>query len=140
MASVKGTNMTLITGGGGANDFVDVGAVGGRVRLAMDVYEAAALGIGSDIHIARLPKGARLLPQSCIVSDALGAGVTLEVGDGTDTDKFMAATVNNTANLQTFMKRIDGSDELTDVTDIYITTGAGAATGTIRSFIFYTMD
>ena len=114
---------------------------GGRVRCQMDVYEADGLEAGSTIEIARIPSGARVLPVSCIAADALGAGVTLAAGDETTADKYLAATVMNTAHLVTRFNAVDALGvKLAAQEAIRLTTGGAAATGTIRSFVFYTVD
>ena len=58
MASVKGTNFTNIT----ADPIVkiDSGEWSGKMRVQYDTYEASSLASGSDISIARLPKGAKV--------------------------------------------------------------------------------
>ena len=91
MASVKGTNFTNIT----ADPIVkiDSGEWSGKMRVQYDTYEASSLASGSDISVARLPKGAKVYDVA-IHNDALGSGVTLAVGDSADADRYITATVH----------------------------------------------
>lgn len=114
---------------------------GGRVRCQMDVYEADNLASGSTIEIARIPAGARILPISCIAADALGSGVTVAAGDSGTAAKYLAATAMNTAGLVTRFNKVDALGvKLSSQETIKLTTGGAAATGTLRSFVFYTLD
>ena len=59
MASVKATNITNLD----ATPTVlsSAGDVHGSVRVFRDTYEASSLASGSDITVARLPIGARIV-------------------------------------------------------------------------------
>ena len=58
MASVKGTNFTNITADPVVK--IDSGEWSGKMRVQYDTYEASSLASGSDISVARLPKGAKV--------------------------------------------------------------------------------
>ena len=58
MASVKGTNFTNATADPVVN--TDSSEWSGKVRVQYDVYEASSLASGSDISVAKLPKGAKV--------------------------------------------------------------------------------
>ena len=140
MASVKGTNFTNIT----ADPIVkiDSGEWSGKMRVQYDTYEASSLASGSDISIARLPKGAKVY-DVVIHHDALGSGVTLAVGDSADADRYITATAAASAG-KVIMSE-DGAIggvayEQTDETDVLITTGGAAATGTIKCMVFYAVE
>ena len=60
--------------------------------------EASSLASGSDISVARLPKGAKVY-DVVIIHDALGSGVTLKVGDSADDDRYVAATAAANADV-----------------------------------------
>ncbi|BCV03965.1 MAG: hypothetical protein CM15mV76_510 [uncultured marine virus] len=80
MASVKGTNFTNIT----ADPIVkiDSGEWSGKMRVQYDTYEASSLASGSDISVARLPKGAKVYDIVVMHFDALGSDLTtISVGD-----------------------------------------------------------
>lgn len=111
---------------------------GGKKRIRVSKYEAAAMASGSLLYMDKLPKGARLLSGK-LVTDALGAGVTLALGDGTTADRFLAATTCNTANLNTPLtpKIAEVESGLAAEIDMILTSGGGAATGTIILVLEY---
>lgn len=133
MAEFKGVNYTLFAAG----TILDPGNWGSRVQMMYDTYEASSLGTGSTIKMGVLPAGARILPQSMVMTDALGTGVTLAVGDGTTATKFMAATSFASAGSVGFTAIDNLGVRLAADTNIVITTGGGAATGTIKLFLLY---
>ena len=156
MATVYGVNFTKYD----QNDprkMADVAEVGGRMRVQYDTYEASSLGADSTISVARMPKGARVW-EALIIADALGSGHTLALGDSGDADRFITATLFNTANkMVSLTSRPTGTAnaasttasgtgiagigyEYTSETDIIITTADAAITGTIKTAVFYTVD
>ena len=140
MASVKGTNFTNIT----ADPIVkiDSGEWSGKMRVQYDTYEASSLASGSDISVARLPKGAKVYDVA-IHNDALGSGVTLAVGDSADADRYITATAAANAGVISMHNdgAIDGFGfEQTAETDILITTGGAAASGTIKMKVVYAVE
>lgn len=142
MASVLGVNATKAADPSPSN-ILDPGTLGGKVRVLVDSYEAAALAAASDITVGRdLPAGAIVVGVK-ISTDALGAGVTVEVGDSDDSDRYVAA-VDCTAATETDAVLVDGLGYVigTNTGDetILITTGVGAATGTISIVVFYVTE
>ena len=140
MASVKGTNFTNITADPVVK--IDSGEWSGKMRVQYDTYEASSLASGSDISVARLPKGAKVY-DVVIHHDALGSGVTLAVGDSADADRYITATA--AANAGVISMHNDGAIggvgfEQTAETDILITTGGGTATNTIKCMIIYAVE
>jgi hypothetical protein len=140
MASVKGVNFTNIT----STPVVNTASkeAYGKLRVTYDTYEASSLASGSDISVARLPKGATVY-DVVIHHDALGSGVTLAVGDSSDADRYIAATAAATAGKVIMSEdgAIDGfAYEQTAETDVLITTGGGAATGTIKVAVIYSVE
>lgn len=111
---------------------------GGKKRVKISTYEASATASGSLIEMDFLPKGARLLSGK-LVTDALGSGVTITVGDGTTAARFLAATTCNTANLNTPLTPGIAEIEsgLTAETKLILTVGGAAATGTIMLEVEY---
>src|SRR5512140_191760 len=82
-----------------ANQKVDAGKWGARMRLYYDEYEAAALAASSTIYMFLPVKGARWSGFGQLAWDDLGTGNTLAVGTGITaagvaavTDAFLAAT------------------------------------------------
>lgn len=121
---------------------------GGKLRVFHCTYEAAALASGSVIYMAKLPKGAVVVGGlSTLSADALGSGVTLQVGDyysaatsSDDDDRYLAATAYNTANLCNHLGLVDGQAyELAYDADIIVTTGGASATGTIKLTLVVSM-
>ena len=141
MASVKATNITNIDAS--PSVLANAGDVHGAVRVFKDTYEASSLSAGSDITVARLPKGARVVDIH-VKADALGGSVTLAVGDSADADRYITATAMNTANklISLSSDGVIGSIgyEIGDVTDILITTAGATASGTITSVVYYTVS
>ena len=140
MSSVKGTNMTNITATPQVN--ADATQVHGRMRVWYDTYEASSLASGSDITIARLPKGATVYSVD-VMHDALGSGVTLSVGDSGSATRYIGATNAVSAGQLTLSS--DGNIagfgyQNSSETDVLITTGGGTATGTIACAVTYTVD
>lgn len=141
MSSVKGTNITAMDATPSTK--VKSAQVHGRMRVAFDTYEASSLVAGSDITVARLPKGATVY-DVVIVHDALGASSTLKVGDSSDDDRYITATASTAANGKIIMSE-DGviggfGYENTAQTDVIITTAGATITGTIKSAVYYTVD
>ena len=139
---------------------VNVAEHSGRMRVQYDSYEASAVAAAKTIAVARLPKGSRVW-QVIVVADAGGSSTTtLSVGDSTTADRFVSALKMNAANKVSamFPKAVDthnsvdlaggmsgsGIDsfghEYTSETDIIITVGTAAFTGTIKCCIWYTVD
>jgi len=138
MASVKGVYKTKADDG----DAIGQGIVSGRVIRAYDEYEASALASGSDISVGdALPEGATIV-DVVVMADALGASVTLKVGDSTDDDRYISSTAFNTANKRQNANAIDGVGyQVTGTTNqVVVTTGGAAATGTIKVWVLYTVD
>lgn len=140
MASVKGANFTNIT----ATPIVktDSGEAYGKLRVTYDSYEASSLASGSDISVARLPKGAKVY-DVVIHHDALGSGVTLSVGDADGATRYIGATAAATAGKVIMSEdgAIDGFGyEQTAETDVLITTGGGTASGTIKVAVIYAVE
>ena len=139
MASVKGVNFTNIT----ATPVVkaDSSEWHGNLRVQYDSYEASSLAAGSDISVARLPKGAKVY-DVIVHFDALGSGTTLKVGDSADDDRYIAATATTSAGQMSMSQEgaIAGFGyEQTAETDIILTT-AGTATGTIKCAVIYSVE
>lgn len=139
MASVKGVNFTNIT----ATPVVkaDSSEWHGNLRVQYDSYEASSLAAGSDISVARLPKGAKVY-DVIVHFDALGASTTIKVGDSADDDRYIAATATTSAGQMSMSQEgaIAGFGyEQTAETDIILTT-AGTATGTIKCAVIYSVE
>ena len=146
MATVKGVNRTIAD----ATDWdhtLKAGKFGGVVRVMVDTYEASALPSGDVIELGGdLPVGALVL-GGILYYDALGASVTLKVGDVETTGRYLAATAASTAGASV-LNLADGAEfEVTEVptattphSQVLVTVGGASATGTIKLVLFYTTD
>ena len=140
MASVKGVNFTNIT----STPVVNTASkeAYGKLRVTFDEYEASSLASGSDISVARLPKGATVY-EVIVHHDGLGASSTIKVGDSADDDRYIAATSTASAGKLVMSEdgAIDGFGfEQTAETDIILTTGGAAISGTIKVAIMYAVE
>jgi len=149
MASVKGVNITNLD----ATPVVLSSSeeVGGKLRVFYDTYEAVSVASGDDITIARIPANATI-HDVIIKADALGSGVTLKVGDSGDDDRYLSVvgTWNVAGQSQSMSSGSSTGAATTAVTgigyrttastDIKITTGGATASGTIFSWVYYTVD
>lgn len=140
MASVKGANFTNIT----ATPVVkaDSSEWHGNIRVQYDSYEASSLASGSDISVARLPKGAKVY-DVIVHFDALGASSTVSVGDADDADRFITATSTASAGQMSMSQEgaIAGFGyEAPAETDILLTTGGATITGTIKVAVMYSVE
>ena len=149
MASVKSVNITNL-------DSVPVvlsssEEVGGKLRVFYDTYEASSLASGSDITIARIPANATII-DVIVKADALGSGVTLSVGDSASASRYIGVTGTWNVAGQT-QSMLSGSStgapvaavtglgyRTTASSDILITTGGATASGTIYSWVYYTVE
>ena len=149
MASVKSVNITNL-------DSVPVvlsssEEVGGKLRVFYDTYEASSLASGSDITIARIPANATII-DVIVKADALGSGVTLSVGDSASASRYIGVTGTWNVAGQT-QSMLSGSStgapvaavtglgyRTTASSDILITTGGASASGTIYSWVYYTVE
>lgn len=133
MSLVNSVGYTLFA----ASRFVSKNMWNGRVIACLDSYEAAALADGSTISMFRPPKGAKWTGVGKIWSDNLGNNTTLAVGIAGATTKFGAATNHGggsavktelglAADIDAVEYEFDGA------TDVIVTTGTGAGTGTIK--------
>ena len=129
--------------------------LGGRVRIAHGLYEAASLASGDVIELFILPDGARLLEGS-LAHDALGSSTTLSVGYAAHTNAAgtavsAAAAAYKAAAASTSAQKVDilatlalGSGTETDTNEdgvaVTATMGGAAGTGTIEVTIKYAVD
>jgi hypothetical protein len=149
MASVKGTELTNIDATPTIK--VDSEVAGGKLRVFHGTYEAATLASGSDISIARIPTNATI-HDVILKCDALGGSSTLKVGTAADDDLFIAATGTWNVAGQT-QSILAGSStgvpiatitgvghRTTAVTDVIITTGGAAISGSIKCLVIYSVE
>jgi hypothetical protein len=117
----------------------------GRVRVAAGTYTGKSTdAAGTVIRLARLPKGARLLPQSKVYFAAgQGATTTVKVGDEKDDDRYFAAAAPGASAVS---KELDADAltgyVLTEEMYIILTTGVAAlADDVLIGFVlFWVLD
>jgi len=137
MATVNGNNYGNI-GATGDVSLVARGLWNSNILVQCDEYEASSTASGTVINVAYLPKGAKFLGGK-IIHDALGTGVTLQVGDSGDDDRYLAAASAASAGTLN-IEKIDGfQHEMTADTTIFLKTGGATAAGTIKTIIFYSL-
>jgi hypothetical protein len=149
MATVYGVNRTIY------NDptqsaVIDAAKNHGTVHYMYDEYEAAALAGSDVIQVGDvLPDGAVVLDIQ-IDFDDLGAGLTLDVGDSNDVDRYLDGVDTATAAGKVSMRT--ASATIAPITgmgyvvgtnsgdnQIQLTNLGGAATGTIKVNIIYSV-
>jgi hypothetical protein len=142
--TVKGPNVTLLDSTPAI--MPDSSKFHGRLYNQTDTYEAATLTAGSYIAMARLPKGA-VVKDGFVMCDALGASMTVTVGDSFDTDRFLTSIsamqgVGAQNNGCGRFNAIDGIGyKYTCEKDILVCVGdATTATGTITLSITYQLE
>jgi len=141
MSAVKGVNKTIIDAAGASGKLAK-GLADGRVKVMIDTYEAAGLVLGSTIEMGEeLPVGARV-EEIVLHTDNLTNNTTLSVGDSTSAARYYSATDHGAAETIGRIDTIAGRDYVITATtrQILLTTGAGAATGTIELAVYYTAD
>jgi hypothetical protein len=150
MATVYGVNKTKArTPESASSNIVDYGQMKGKLRVMYDSYEASSAAAATIIEMGdRLPKNCTVVGVE-LMTDALGSGVTLIVGDYEDDNRYITATAVNTANLRTRLNAIDGLGYTVDETtatdtgtdrQIILTTAGGTASGTIKVAVYYTQE
>ena len=118
---------------------------GGRVRVVHgSIVPASAYAAGSVIELARLPKGARLLPTSQLHFEAgQGATMTVKVGDSADDDRYLAAVAPGASACSVSLTGNRIADYVLPAEDVIkITTGTAALTSGKKIYfdLFYVMD
>lgn len=112
----------------------------GKVRCAVDTYEADALASGSTIKGPIIPKGAVIVGGQ-LWTDDLSADATISVGISGTAAKYMSAQICTTANQKKEFDQIDALGvELTAEETILLTTGVSAITGTVKVIVFYVRE
>lgn len=112
----------------------------GRVRVWYDSITASAVAVDDTITFARLPKGATVYNVR-ITNAALGAGVTLQVGDSGDDDRYLVATAANAAGVinTTAASIATMPYTTTAVTDLFIKVKGNPANGLIKIVLEYSL-
>jgi hypothetical protein len=70
---------------------------GARLRVITDTWTAVAADVGSTISVARVPKGAVIIPELCSITigtAGMTASTTLQLGDSGDDDRYLSAAAS----------------------------------------------
>ena len=143
MATYQSNVMTKQTGSNAGK--LKPSEFGGRVRVVHgSITPDSAYAAGTVIELARLPKGARLLPISQLHFEAgQGATMTVKVGDSADDDRYFAAAAPgaNAASINLAANAL-GDYTLPAEDVIKVTTGTAALTSgkKIAFDLYYVMD
>lgn len=140
MANVYGVNTTKVNAGTKNGNWVSQGLIKSGLKIMSDSYEAVALAAGQTIGLANLPAGA-VVHGILLYADALGAGVTVTLGDSHTAARYSSAVVCTSA-VAVLADKVDGSGYVIGTnsgdTALLATIGVGAATGTIKVVVLYT--
>ena len=102
---------------------------GGRVRVVHgSIVPDSAYASGSVLELARLPKGARILPISQLHFEAgQSASKTISVGDSGDNDRYFAAKSPGASAVSVALNANVHGDYTLQEEDVIIATVGGAA-------------
>ena len=107
-------------------------------------YEASSLAANSFINLFVLPKGA-VVQNFVVAHDDLGTGLTLDIGDAGDVDRYVDGVSISTSAGSTVGCLVDGigyvigTDTEHDDTLVTAKLLGGAATGTLKVVCYYSM-
>lgn len=142
MATVNGVNYAKAVDPSPGN-IANPGVLGGKVRCITDTYTFAGEVAGTIVNIGQaLPKGAIVVGIE-IANAALGAGVTLVLGDAADDARYSPAVIVCTAAGHSVAMPVGGMNYAitgTNDTVIKLKTGVGAATGMVKVNVFYAVE
>ena len=140
MAQYKGVNATKAADATGDN-IISPGKDKAVLKVMYDTYEASSVAINDTILMGTtLPDGA-VIQAIRVICDDLGTGVTLDVGDSNDDDRYDTAIDVASAASATWCDNIAGHGYVIGTNSgdnqIMLTVEGGSATGTIQISIFY---
>lgn len=140
MAAVKADNVTKYDAGAQGDNAVDQGYVNSEVEVWADEYEASSLAASSTIDIAELPAGAKVQKVE-VYHDDLGTGLTIDVGDSDDADRYIdGADVSSAGKAESNL--VNGAQYVIGTASgdsrVQITTLGSTATGTIKTLVWFT--
>jgi hypothetical protein len=152
MATFYGTNSTIANAPTPAT-ILKPGLLGGNVRCLLDDYTCVGTEVTGDlIHMGyTLPVGAKVIDVTLHVS-ALGTGVTLNVGDAEDDDRYISAVdCSGAVVVRLEAAEIAGRNYEMDKTsstspdtqiiiDVHNATTVLTASATIKLVVLYTVE
>lgn len=131
-------NSTTYAAQEGAKMALSSGIINTSVKVTSGDYVAIAAASGNVINLCKLPKSA-VIHDVIIDTEALGASVTLAVGDSADEDRYIAASAAATAGQLKAGISGKGYRIGTNDGDEILTAkiGGAAATGKIHFTVLY---
>lgn len=120
------------------------GVADATLHCVTTTYEASAAAANTVINLFKLPKDV-VIQNFVVAFDDLGTGVTVDIGDAGDTDRYVdgldVATAAGSAAgiLVDGLGYVIGTDAEHDDTVITATVLGAAATGTIKVACYYSM-
>lgn len=141
MATVNSTTYTAQAAGVIA---LDQGIAAASLHVVTTTYEASSLAANSVINLFYLPKGA-VVQNFVVAHDNLGTGLTLDIGDAGDTDRYVDGISISTNAGSTVGCLVDGlgyvigTDTEHDDTLVTAKLLGGAASGTLKVACYYSM-
>ena len=144
MAYGKGANRTIADSITPAT-VLDPGVWGGNVRCIIDTYTGTTAEVGDTLTVEmgpELPVGARVLWVSMMCG---ATGVTADVGDAEDTDRYLAAAaasaITSTGDVATGLAyEIDMTTAATPDNQILVTWSAACAAVSNTLVVLYTVE
>ena len=152
MPTFYGTNYTIVRAITPAT-VLSPGIVGGQVKVLTDSYTCAGTEVTGDLIYMgnKLPKGAKIL-EVLLHTTALGAGVTLNVGDAEDDNRYISAVDCSGAvvirmeaaeiagRIYEIDETVSTSLDSSIIVDVNAADTVLTASATIKIVVFYTFE
>lgn len=120
------------------------GVADATLHCVVATYEASAAAANTVINLFKLPKGV-VIQNFVVAHDDVGTGVTVDIGDAGDGDRYVdglsiSTSAGSTAGiLPDGLGYVIGTDTTNDDTVITAKILGAAATGTIKVACYYAM-
>lgn len=120
------------------------GVADATLHCVVATYEASAAAANTEINLFKLPKGV-VIQNFVVAHDDVGTGVTLDIGDAGDGDRYVdglsiSTSAGSTAGiLADGLGYVIGTDADHDDTVVIAKILGAAATGTIKVACYYSM-
>lgn len=120
------------------------GVADATLHCVVATYEASAAAANTEINLFKLPKGV-VIQNFVVAHDDLGTGVTLDIGDAGDADRYVdglavsTAAGSTTGVLRAGLGYVIGTDTEHDDTVVIAKILGAAATGYIKVACYYSM-
>lgn len=144
MSTFKGVNRTKLDTPNSGN-IIPVGQNHGNLHVMYDTYELSATADGSVIQLGDLIPAGATIHNIIVMSDALGSGTTIAIGDAASAARYVAAysTVSSVKKSLIADGVIDSNGYVIGTASgdnqIQATLAGGAGTGTLFAWIVYSL-